>query len=111
MKVDVYTKSVLTVIAVCLVVLTLTQIDIIPEARAEASAAAQSNQVRANYDGSINVRVIELPTGSYGIPVEIKRVSFGATLPVEVKNNRLNVQIDRTVDVNVKNSYIYTKDY
>lgn len=65
MKTDTYTKSVLTVIALCLVVIVLRGLDVVPRATAASAAApAQTWQTTrpllVNNDGSINVRVTGL---------------------------------------------------
>ncbi|MFQ5446227.1 MAG: hypothetical protein ACE5FF_04775 [Saprospiraceae bacterium] len=63
MKVDVYTKSVLTVIAVCLIVLTLHQIDLVHKAYAAGPynmyelPGGDFGLVPLNEDGSITVRL------------------------------------------------------
>lgn len=85
MKSDVYMKVVLTVIAVCLVILVAQNFDFIPSAR----AAQASGDV-------MDVRVVGYSSYS-SIPVEIKEISerdpikvnitgsdFGFTLPVKV---------------------------
>ena len=104
MKPDLYTKIVLTVIALCHVVLTVNQVNPVPEAKAEPVTAFSGlgDQIKANYDGSINVRVVEFKTPYDCLPVEIKKLPYGS-LPVAIKN--------RQMDVNVKNNYIYTKPY
>jgi hypothetical protein len=62
-KIDNYTKSVLTIIAVCLTILTLKQLDLVPKAYAgEATkhkTAPSSNYglVPLNEDGSITVKL------------------------------------------------------
>lgn len=94
MKVDLYTKTVLTVIAVCLVVLTLHQVSVVPRAYAAPAIANSGNDLKPNYDGSINVRVLEISTPSNGLPVDLKNIS-----PYE----KMRVQVE--------NSYIYTKPY
>ncbi|WP_288096026.1 hypothetical protein [Hydrotalea sp.] len=62
MKTDLYTKSLLTVIASCLTILTLKEIEIIP--KANAAATNNINTPKSNYglvpinqDGSINVKL------------------------------------------------------
>ncbi|UIR57428.1 hypothetical protein LZQ00_06315 [Sphingobacterium sp. SRCM116780] len=63
MKTDLYTKTILTVIAVCLCFLVLKSIDLIPQALA-GNNGNQSNAMNKNYglvplnpDGSINVKL------------------------------------------------------
>ncbi|RAK62908.1 hypothetical protein [Hymenobacter edaphi] len=89
MKTDAYTKSVLTVIAFCLVVLVLRGVDLLPRATAGGVAApAQelqtSRPLLVNNDGSINVRVtgLEGPLNVNVAAVGGNRV-YGAKVPVE----------------------------
>ena len=60
MKTDLYTKTVLTIIAACLMVLALKEVKLIPEAAAAAPARPAANQayglVPVNADGSVSVR-------------------------------------------------------
>lgn len=95
MKTDFYTKAVLTVIAVCLTIIVLKQVDIIPNAYAETPKTnLNSNMnyvlVPLNADGSIDVNVksnsstidvniescdswaLQWAFGAYPIPVKIK---------------------------------------
>jgi hypothetical protein len=100
MKVDLYTKSVLTVIAVCLVILTLQTLQLVPKTyAAPASAtAAFNNEIRPNYDGSINVRVIEMApevkisTPMSGLPVQIMDIGTYDELKVQVTNSYINTK-------------------
>lgn len=109
MKVDIYTKTVLSVIAVCLVILTLGSVDILPSAN--ANPMPQSGNLKTNYDGSINVKIIGIDSGVNAMPVQVKNSSVQVkvdtynTIPVAIKS------VSPTLDVNVKNSYIYTKNY
>lgn len=102
MKIDLYTKAVLSVIAICLVILTLGSVDALPSAN--ASPMPQMSNVRTNADGSINVKITDISSGIYStIPVEVKRVS--GNIPVEVK------RVDPTVNVEVKNRYVNIRNY
>jgi hypothetical protein len=60
MKTDIYTKTVLTIIAICLVVLALGNGGFIPEAQAEIKSKPKYVMVPINADGSINVRVVSI---------------------------------------------------
>jgi hypothetical protein len=64
-----YLNAVLTVIAVCLVILTLSIIGVIP--KANASSPARFATVPVNADGSINVRF----DTEYTMKVDIHKVS------------------------------------
>lgn len=107
MKTDRYTKTVLTVIAACLVVHTLKSVNIIPEAHAaepasKATAAlpetAKYGLVPVNADGSINVKLTNtapmevkiVDISSYNeMPVNIKEIAgysvYNGVIPVKVK--------------------------
>ncbi len=112
MKTDAYSRVLLTVITVCVVVLTLRQIDLLPRAAAGPSSEA-GFLPGTNADGSVNVRVVSVEVPYGGFPVEVK--SFPSrTMPVEIKDvpyGGIPVEVKRTVPVKVENSYIYTKPY
>lgn len=63
---DNYTKSILTVIAACLVILTMNQVDLIPSARANGdevrfnAEAKNYGIIPVNEDGSVSVRLDNL---------------------------------------------------
>ncbi|MBE0651796.1 MAG: hypothetical protein IH595_13265 [Bacteroidales bacterium] len=64
MKTDFYTKAVLTVIAICLVIIVFKQVDIVPRAYANApqtqtqlDPTVKYGLVPVNSDGTINVRI------------------------------------------------------
>ena len=90
MKTDAYTKSVLTVIALCLVILVLRGIDLVPRATAGPGASRQGiptdRPIFVNNDGSINVRLqgIEGPLNVNVSAVGGNRV-YGDKLPVQNK--------------------------
>ena len=87
MKVDLYTKSVLTVIAVCLVILTLQTLQLVPKTYAvpASATAAFNNEIRPNYDGSIS-------TPMSGLPVQIKDIGTYDELKVQVTNSYINTK-------------------
>lgn len=97
MKTDLYTKIVLTVIAVCLTILTLQNINIIPK-----TYAAESNKnknvfpsktyglVPLNSDGTIDVNITRITTNDE-LDVNIDEIgggyiSNGGPIPVNIKN-------------------------
>ncbi|MFD2564217.1 MULTISPECIES: hypothetical protein [Aquimarina] len=96
MKTDTYTKSVLTIIAVCLSIIVLKDIDIIPKAYAEGSTTTLSNYglVPVNEDGTITVKL----DTSNEIDVNIKSISTYDKLKVDLNqistSEELNVNID-----------------
>lgn len=79
MKTDVYTKIVLTVIAVCLVIIVFRSIDFIPTAQAVQATPAmpQSKEV-------IEVRLVGVDYG-VEVPVKIKSIS-DRSLPVKIED-------------------------
>jgi hypothetical protein len=83
MKTDFYTKSILTVIAVCLTILTLQNVDLIPKAY-----AVEKND-------NLNV----LSTKNYGLVP----VNANGTIDVNIKScaPNLNVNVNNKVDVNI----------
>lgn len=69
MKTDIYTKTVLTVIAIALIVLVFKNGTVVNEAKAEKSTFSRYASIPLNEDGSINVKL----------------VSFYGTLPINIK--------------------------
>lgn len=93
MKADTYSKVVLTIIAVCLIVLTLQQTNLIPKAyAAEARTPAfTDSNLSFDYSGRLRVSVENTPDVSI--------------------TNTPNVKLYGTPSVKIDNSYIYTKPY
>lgn len=87
-------------IVVCLVILTLQVVHLIPEiyAAPASATAAFNNEIRPNYDGSINVRVVEMApevkisTPMSGLPVQIKDIGTYDELKVQVTNSYINTK-------------------
>jgi|TARA_B110000902_G_C14201163_1_gene547799 hypothetical protein len=91
-KVDNYTKGTLTIIAVCLTVLTLKQVDIIPKAYANAvennimPLNTNYGLVPVNEDGSITVKLSSSSVMDVNIE-EVNRYAFRyCTIPVEIQD-------------------------
>lgn len=91
MKTDFYTKTVLTIIAVCLLILTLQNVDIIPKAYASeptkylnASNSKNYGLVPLNADGSIDVNIKSAQTMDVNIESCSTRAFYRAE-PIEVK--------------------------
>lgn len=90
MKTDFYTKAMLTVIAICLSVIVLKQVDIIPNAHANPTTNLKTNTnyglVPLNSNGSIDVNI---KSTSETVKVNIEEVGGfwvgGRTLPVEIE--------------------------
>lgn len=95
MTTDKYTKTVLTVIAVCLTVITLQSIDIIPKTYAgEGMPKLNSIDANTNYglvplneDGSINVNI----KSSEDIKVDLVKIDG---YWVEQRSGKLRVSVD-----------------
>ncbi len=111
LKVDFYTKSVLTVIAICLVLITFNQVEFMPKAFAGDVPAVipgkQYGLVPLNDDGSITVRLSAFDE----IDVNIVGVETSDELEVELvdinTSDNLNVDIKEintsdVLDVNIE---------
>ncbi|MFK7950396.1 MAG: hypothetical protein AB8G11_22595 [Saprospiraceae bacterium] len=113
MKIDRYTKFILTVIAFCLVVLTLNNVDIFPKAYANDAMNYGGNYglVPMNEDGSINVRlqgideaIDELDVNIVGIDtydeleVNIVEVNTNDELKVELTEISTSDELDINID-------------
>lgn len=91
MKTDFYTKTVLTIIALCLSILTLKNVDIIPKAYASeptknlnVSPSKNYGLVPLNVDGSIDVNIKSAQTMDVKI-VSCSNTAFYYAEPIEVK--------------------------
>jgi hypothetical protein len=103
MKTDYYTKAVLTVIAICLTIIVVKQIDIIPNANAETTRPNYNTNmnyglVPVNEDGSINVNIkstsstmdvniVDISTfDELDVNIdEVSGISTSGKVPVEIK--------------------------
>jgi len=89
MKPDTYTKSVLTVIALCLLFIVSKQVDLVP--KAYGNGEVNFATVPLNEDGSMNVRVLSLSEDA-DMDVNIADCS---SCPLDVKvRNQVNVWQD-----------------
>lgn len=92
MKTDKYTKSVLTIIAVCLTILTLQSIDIIPK----AYASEESPNLKTEPSTSIGNNYAIVPLNSDGsIDVNVKSISS------EMDVNITGISTKDELDVNI----------
>lgn len=80
MKPDLYTKAVLTVIAVCLMAIVARNMELIPTAKAGDWTAPAYATVPLNEDGSMNVRVVEVPQ-----TIDVNLVYSSARVDVNLK--------------------------
>ncbi|MFY9309573.1 MAG: hypothetical protein WAQ28_11050 [Bacteroidia bacterium] len=98
MKTDLYTKSVLTVIAAALLILVFQNVTLVHEAKADKPDFNKFASIPINKDGSINVKLIEQMdvnlksvggSSVYGeLPVNLKEIggtSIYSTIPVNIK--------------------------
>jgi len=91
MKTDFYTKTVLTVIAICLTIIAFKQVDIIPNANANTPTNNLKKNVNyglvpLNVNGSIDVNIISSSTMDVNIE-DVSQYAFRyCTVPVEVQN-------------------------
>lgn len=110
MKIDLYTKSILTIIAVCLVALVINQLNIIPSAYAAENTKPDQptktyGMVPLNGDGTIDVNIKSIAYSvSNNLPVVIKKYDADETIDVKIKkidhyySNSLPVVIKKNDD-------------
>ena len=85
MKSNKYLNGVLSVIAVCLVVITMAITGLIPKANAGNLPNKQTVSVPLNPDGSINVKLVN--TGTLDVNIdEVGGYSTYGTVEVKIKN-------------------------
>ena len=100
MQVDRYTKTALTVIAVCLVLLTLKEYEIVSDAEAQGrSGQFQSNVASANQ--VMDVNIVSINNKSLGLrdtvlPVSVELVS-GLSLPSFMEDGKHYPQVPITI--------------
>lgn len=98
MKKDLYLKTILTVIAIALVVLVLQNSGIISTANADIPSHFPYSGLSTNEDGSLNVRIINMGEERMDVNItDIGGYSVRKALPIEPKDNVLDVNI-REVD-------------
>ncbi|WP_299255828.1 hypothetical protein [uncultured Aquimarina sp.] len=94
MKTDSYTKAILTIIAVCLGIIVLKEINIIPKAYANNTSTSNYGIVPINDDGTITVKL----DTSDEIDVNIKGINTYDMLKVDINkvstSDELNINID-----------------
>ena len=98
MKTDLYTKSILTVIAISLVALVFKNTTIVNEAKADKATFNRYSAIPMNADGSINVKMVsdmDVNIRSIGgssvygsIPINLKEIggsNIYGSIPVNIK--------------------------
>ncbi|AXT61021.1 hypothetical protein D1816_11910 [Aquimarina sp. AD10] len=94
MKSDSYTKLILTVIALCLVIIVVRDIDIIPKAHANEVSNTKYGALPINEDGSITVRL----SNSDQIDVNIKNIDTYDKLRVDLNDISTQDELDINID-------------
>ena len=96
MKPDLYTKTILTVIAACLVLLVLGNVDLMPKAYADYDTPSYG-LVPLNEDGTVSVKIKSISPNEV-MDVNIKDIDTYDMMKVTIKDietsDELNVNID-----------------
>ena len=101
MKIDFYTKTVLTVIALCLLLNTAKEYELIPQAY--ASSAEKSDETKVKYPipmdafNTIDVRIVDINTYDE-LNVNLKSVDTSDELKVNLKSIDTQDELDVNVD-------------
>ncbi len=97
MKLDGYSKTVLTIIAVCLVMLVLQNASLLPIANAnnDGRAVKEFAQIPVNKDGTVKVRVESMASDVMDVNiVALDGKSVRKGLPINNSRRNLNVNIE-----------------
>lgn len=102
MKTDLYTKSILTIIAVCLTINVITQFDFIPSAYASkpTNTTLVSNEyilVPVNEFETIDVRIVDINTYDE-LNVNIKGISTSDEIKVNINSIDTTDELDINID-------------
>ncbi len=94
MKTDSYTKFILSIIAICLIIIVIRDMDIIPKAYANNTTESNYGILPINNDGSITVRL----SNTDEIDVNITNIDTYDKLKVDLSDistdEELNINID-----------------
>ncbi len=101
MKTDYYSKCILSIIALCLIIIVIRDIDIFPKAYAKGPISNNYGLIPINDDGSITVRI----KNTSDIDVNIKNISTFDKLKVDIKNISTQDKLDINID-EIGGSYI-----
>lgn len=103
MKIDLYTKAVLTVIAVSLSVIAFKSVDVVPVANAQGSGFSKpidvnvisvcGSRISANYDGSLDVKVTNTPNVKMDMPYNGLDVRVTNPVKIDVPYSGLDVRV------------------
>ncbi|WP_353122570.1 hypothetical protein [Dysgonomonas capnocytophagoides] len=86
MKTDIYTKIVLTVIAIALSAIALQNVNLVTTAKADTTVAAPAPMPNAVHAAPVDVNITHVD----GKPISITTLSssFSEGIPVEIRSNR-----------------------
>ncbi|WP_106791421.1 hypothetical protein [Aquimarina sp. Aq78] len=101
MKTDTYTKSIITIIAICLVIIVIRDIDIIPKAHANNVPTTNYGLLPINDDGSITVRL----SNTDEIDVNIKNIDTYDKLKIDLNSISTQDELDINID-EIGGSYV-----
>ncbi len=101
MKTDSYTKFIFTIIAICLVIIVIRDLEIIPKAHANTTATSNYGLIPVNDDGSITVRI----GNTDEIDVNIKNIDTYDKLKVDLNSISTRDELDINID-EIGGSYI-----
>ncbi|GAA4277098.1 hypothetical protein [Aquimarina mytili] len=101
MKTDKYTKFIFTIIAICLVIIVIRDLEIIPKAHANTTSAINYGIIPVNSDGSITVRL----SNTDEIDVNIKNIDTYDKLKVDLNAISTRDELDINID-EIGGSYI-----
>lgn len=94
MKTDHYTKFIFTIIAICLVIIVIRDIELIPKVHANNIPVNNYSLIPVNSDGSINVRVSNMDE----IDVNIKKIDTYDKLKVDLNSISTRDEVDINID-------------
>ncbi len=101
MKTDNYTRFIFTIIAICLVIIVIRDIEIIPKAHANNTPTTNYGIVPINTDGSITVRL----SNTNEIDVNIKNIDTYDKLKVDLNSISTRDELDINID-EIGGSYV-----
>ncbi len=101
MKTDRYTKFIFTIIAICLAIIVIRDIEIIPKAHANNIPTYNYGAIPINPDGSITVRL----SNTNEIDVNIKSIDTYDKLKVDLNSISTRDELDINID-EVGGSYV-----
>lgn len=109
MKVDTYTKGILTIIALCLVIIVAKEINLIPQAKADVNDGLEYVTLPLNADGTLNVHVKSMEMDRMDVSivdintydelkVEVADINTSDMLKVDLADVTTSDEIDINID-------------